>query len=259
MRPMIREWDCKYRVIVAADHGDQTLLRYLEGQPARLDSLSLVRRTLIRTALDGGADMVVAGQSDFHWTVENFSRKQALIGMPDVQGVSELSSLARALQHQPSPNVPFKIGFGLSLRDQTTGRALESFLQSFGHLAFVLEPYFAQEIGVDRRSAFLCEAREFGNVVAFKLDVSNARLFSRAYTEAAGPKPWFARSDGLDYDDFRERVSYSAAHGCFGVIAGAAVWRSELHNLRAWGSRVSAQDTIRTRISALRNVLDRGG
>src|SRR5206468_11071471 len=118
-----------------------------------------------------------------------------------------------------------KIGVHVAHHDIAAVNSRSSIqLPASSKIYVVLEPYFHEEVSLKDRSSFLTIYASLANIVAFKLDVKDPESFASAYTDSVSGKPWFARSDGLSFDDFVARFKEACDRGCTGAIAGSAIW-----------------------------------
>jgi hypothetical protein len=105
-----------------------------------------------------------------------------------------------------------------------------AFVKKYGRLGrahdlgLITEPYFNALPEIARR-AFLASTSAYCDY--FKCDLDEPKRGSMSYTDAAR-KPWLARSDGLEFEDFVNRLALAYAHGCAGAIVGRALWKDAL-------------------------------
>ena len=240
-------------VSVAVDHSDATLTRYLAGVTDARPQSQDIRRLLAGAAVAGEADGLVICPEDADWAAGQFSTIALTLGLPDVRaGDDVLSMFDAALSNV---QLPVKLGLPFGRSDLWRPVSIvESIQRHRPNVCLIIEPYFGADVGLADRSHVLRELTAFDIVSAFKLDVESPERNADTYTQSTRNVPWLARSDGLDYQVFARRIKVAVSMGCSGVIAGAAIWRSELRSVVFRHSNESLIRVLIARIGELRDL-----
>ncbi|MEU6136143.1 hypothetical protein [Nocardioides sp. NPDC047086] len=187
---------------LAIDHADDALFRTPDSSDIRPGILELVAHT-------PGWGIVVR-PTQGHGDVR---RELACAGLPDIGAVDDLVVPARSTD-------AVKVGFD-DPRTECAAMALDILERLPGYDRVFLEPYCTTP-GCLEDLATLATRSRCGGIV-LKLKVNDEGLES---IEAAdlGRTSWVARSDGMGWDDFSERLPRVRALGARGVMVGRAVW-----------------------------------
>lgn len=241
---------------VAVDHSDATLNRYLAGVTDVRPQNRLIRRALAAAAANGLADSLVVCPEDTDWALVNCANVRLIIGLPDVHdGDDVLNLINAAISSMSRMNFPVKLGFAAGHPDLLKSVSIVRRIRmDRPDVRLIAEPYFAADVSLADRTQVLRELTAFDNVIAFKLDVESPESSADVYSRSIGAIPWFARSDGLDYQAFLPRLRVAVGGGCSGVIAGAAIWRSELGSMMHRRSGDSLLHVVSERITELRDL-----
>jgi hypothetical protein len=216
---------------VAVDHSDRTLDRYLSDRQGVRKTNEVLRRNLATAALKAGADGIVIGGTDIEWALANCPDCNLFLGLPDANNlVSLVHIVADLLKRMPSlDRFPLKLGIHVSRPEASSPpHDLREQIRLFPKAKIILEPYFAADLTLQEKTDYLTTAAGCSNIVALKLDIADSLTTSAAYSKSLAKLPWFARSDGLDFESFVSVFKHATSEGCNGAIVGAAVWRSEL-------------------------------
>jgi len=241
-------------IVAAADHSDATLLRYATEADVDADPQRL-RRIVALCANAAGADGVVVRPADVEWARKRCPNLHVVVGFPDALSGDELMRSIRAAVAKPYlAKLPAKIGFEISGQHfMSSLSAACSTGSTHGDLALVAEPYFSASLATKDRCTILRALSSLKCVVALKLDVEAPVDTAVLYSRSSGRIPWYARSEGLDYATFYARVAIAKRFGCAGVVAGAALWRSEMATC-AVGLNPELISVMRRRIDQLRQL-----
>lgn len=204
-----------------------------------------VRARLVAMALASGADAVVI-PPDASLLTAIAGRRPAdqdiWLGLPDLVVDAEAAwaeALVRAVGLlRTGVATGIKVAF---VRDDALdwSQALDQAAASIDDQhRLIVEPYFKADDPADVRHDVLTVCREVTNLRFLKCDVDGTARHAELYS-AAGV-PWLARSDGLSFAAFTAAYRVAAAHGCAGVMAGAALWSDALAGGDAVASRVHA-------------------
>jgi hypothetical protein len=229
---------------VAVDHG-QSLVRRVVAAGLPASATEEVRARLVATALASGADGVVI-PPDAPLLTAVAGRRPAdqdiWLGLPDLVVDAEpawAEALARAVALlRTGVATGIKVAF---VRDDALDweQALHQAGASIGDgHRLIVEPYFQADDPAGVRRDVLTACREITNLRYLKCDVEGAARHAELYS-AVGV-PWLARSDGLSFETFTAAYRVAAAHGCAGVMAGAALWSDAIAGADAVASRVRA-------------------
>ncbi|MFJ9388094.1 hypothetical protein ACIRON_04700 [Nocardioides sp. NPDC101246] len=187
---------------LAIDHADDALFRTPDSTDIRSGILDLVATT-------PGWGIVVR-PTQGHGDVR---RELACAGLPDIDTVDELVVPQRTTD-------AVKIGFD----DHQVGCAsmVLALLERLpGYDRVFLEPYCATPDCLEDLAALAARSRCGG--IVLKLKVNDEGLAAIARAEIGGA-PWVARSDGMGWDDFSQRLLRVRELGARGVMVGRAVW-----------------------------------
>jgi hypothetical protein len=244
-------------IYVAVDHSDQTLDRYLSDPRKVRRPNEAIRRELASAALKAGADGVVVAGTDIEWALTNCRDCSLFLGLPDTDDLGSLVHLAADLVERTPDldRLPLKFGVHVSrLQASSSLQILRDGMRLFPKLSIILEPYFAADLTLPEKTDYLSAAAACSSIIALKLDVGQSFTTSAAYSKSLAGLPWFARSDGLDFETFVSLFKHAASEGCNGAIVGAAIWRSELEALALDMESQASIAIMRDRIRQLRSI-----
>ncbi|NGN92688.1 hypothetical protein G5C66_08055 [Nocardioides sp. KC13] len=187
---------------LAIDHADDALFRAPDSADIRPELLDLVADT-------PGWGIVVR-PTQGHGGVR---RGLACAGLPDIDTVEDLVVPERSTD-------AVKVGFD-DHQGGCASTALAILDRLPGYERVFLEPYCTTPGCLDDLAALGARSRCGG--IVLKLKVSDEGLAAIESAEFGGA-PWVARSDGMGWDDFSDRLPRIRALGAGGVMVGRAVW-----------------------------------
>jgi hypothetical protein len=249
---------------IAIDHQDRSIERYL-GTKSTEASLRQFRRNVATMVIKGGEiDGVVLAAEDLAWSMDKIGPNQVLFGLPDLSDVAIVgTALSNKVNSAPFEPAAIKIGFplngDLSAICQSVDHLVRLFEMARNGLNWIVEPYFHSSLDIELRAEFLQRAAKLNSIAGFKLDLDNPQKNSAVYTQAAGNKPWFSRSDGLQFLPFSERLDIAVKRGCSGAIVGAAIWSAEAPLIAKEAHSAIAERNILSKILAVQRIIDEAG
>lgn len=242
---------------VAVDHADVSLYKYVPAVIAA-QALSDLRRSIIGAAIEGGADAIVVRSEDHHWTLAKYRNSRLILGLTD-RTLEQIRISTNLLDSLRSAQL-IKCGVHLSdgdLNEVTIFSAMSRFINLHNTSArWIIEPYFTPMIRSRQRGEFIRWISKINQVCAFKLDLDVENAEFERYSEATGRKPWYARSDGKNFDVFAEKFQKAVDRGCYGAVVGAAIWKETA--LLSEGKTIPdvCLVQIRERIATLKKLTD---
>ncbi|MER7555322.1 hypothetical protein ABTZ46_00180 [Nocardioides sp. NPDC126508] len=187
---------------LAIDHADDALFRTPDSSDIRPGILDLVADT-------PGWGIVVR-PTQGHGDVR---RELACAGLPDIDAVDDLVVPERSTD-------AVKVGFD-DHRAACAPMALAIMERLPGYDRVFLEPYCTTPGCLEDLARLATRSRCGGIVLKLKVNDEGLAAIGRADVARAS---WVARSDGMGWDDFGERLPQVRALGASGVMVGRAVW-----------------------------------
>jgi hypothetical protein len=252
---------------VAIDHG-ASFDNWLSEWGADPKSRVSTKHGIISVCLRAGISGLVVG-TDFNSGLEavvkaaGASDTETWLGLPDMTIHGQYDT-ARSVEPTYPPGaalylakdadatgVKFSIGLAARARWGDAMHWLRPWLTMAQELdlAVIVEPYFRVHDNVSERLNFLRDLKRFECVQFAKLDVHNPELWSHHY--GGGFSPWLARSEGLEFPSYCERLEQSLTAGCAGTMVGAGVWG--IKGLPLLGDKFT-NELVR-RLALLRNLV----
>ena len=187
---------------LAIDHADDAQFHTPDSSDIRPDILALVADT------PGWGIVVRPAQG-----LGDVRPELACAGLPDIDAVDEIVVPERSTD-------AVKVGFA----DHQVGCAAMALaildrLPRYDRV--FLEPYCTEPGCLDDLAALAARSRCGG--IVLKLKVNDEGLAAIEGSDI-GSAPWVARSDGMGWDDFSDRLPPIRALGARGVMVGRAVW-----------------------------------
>lgn len=187
---------------LAIDHADDAQFHTPDSSDIRPDILALVANT-------PGWGIVVR-PTQGHGDVR---RELACAGLPDIETVDELVVPQRSTD-------AVKVGFD-DHQTECARMALDILERLPGYDRVFLEPYCTTPGCLEDLAALATRSQCGGIVLKLKVNDEGLENIERA---DLGRASWVARSDGMGWDDFSERLPRVKALGASGVMVGRAVW-----------------------------------
>ncbi|OIJ28287.1 hypothetical protein [Nocardioides luteus] len=187
---------------LAIDHADDALFRTPDSSDIRSGILDLVATT-------PGWGIVVR-PTQGHGDVR---RELACAGLPDIEAVDDLVVPERTTD-------AVKVGFD-DHEAACAPMALAILERLPGYDRVFLEPYCTTPDCLDDLARLATRSRCGGIVLKLKVNDEGLAAIGRADVARAS---WVARSDGMGWDEFSERLPQVRALGASGVMVGRAVW-----------------------------------
>ncbi len=248
------------KVNVAVDHSDRTLKRYLTEFDLPVGVFSEIRESLVRLVAKSEVDFMVVSADELSLVRSCLPSERIILGLPDENDLqAAIRALCSANEFHGESLSMIKAGFRVVPGDLLTIRKEAEGLAALSGANVILEPYFSAGMELEGRGSFLRSVTTMwtkAGIRAFKLDVQDAISDAPTYAASVGVIPWYARSDGLSFEEFRICVSHARRFGCAGVIAGAAIWRSTLPMLIKSPSNPQVLHAINNRLEQLRDIFN---
>ena len=217
---------------IAIDHADASLFMSTDGVDMRPEVLPLVL-DMPRWGLVVSPDRV------------NEARiAPTCVGMPDIKSTSDL----RELVVPAKPTSAIKIGFThLPMGCATAAAVVMANVHAYGFV--FIEPYCREPHCL----ATLARLTDFTSRDVFLKLAPDAATTDAVRMSGASPRRWVARSDGMSWDEFSDRLIEARALGASGVMAGRALWGDTVGL-----DREERETLLRRRMSEIQDVFDVG-
>jgi hypothetical protein len=187
---------------LAIDHADDALFHTPDSSDIRPGILDLVANT--------PRWGIVVRPTQGHGDVR---RELACAGLPDIDAVDELVVPERTTD-------AVKVGFD-DHQTECAPMALDILERLPGYDRVFLEPYCTTPGCLEDLATLATRSRCGGIVLKLKVNDEGLESIERA---DLGRASWVARSDGMGWDDFSERLPRVRTLGARGVMVGRAVW-----------------------------------
>ncbi|MFE7224773.1 hypothetical protein ACFU7D_08325 [Nocardioides sp. NPDC057577] len=217
---------------IAIDHADTRLFTSVSGVDIRPEVLPLV------------LDMPQWGLVVSQERANEARVVPTCVGMADVRSTADL----RALPVPSKPTSAIKIGFThLPMGCAAAAAVVLAKVHTYGFV--FIEPYCREP----QCLAMLSRLTDFTSRDVYLKLAPDQATTDALRMSGVPPRRWVARSDGMSWGEFRERLVDAQALGASGVMAGRALWGDTVGMAQA-----ERKTVLRERMTQIQAAFDSG-